>query len=119
MNRELEIEKSIRFWQRLLNFNSWQINFKIKKFERKDYLQSGDVKVDVKNKKATIILCDNETGRDDYIILHELLHLILWEYDNFCEAFITNDKKNQYFELLEKTVKDLTDIIHRADVNKK
>jgi len=119
VKRAEKIEKSLRFWQRFLNLGSWQIDFKIKKFERKDFVQSGDIKVDVKNKKASVLICDAETGRDDYIILHELIHLVLWEYDHFVEDNISDDKKDEYFELLEKTAKDLTDIIHRADANNK
>ena len=97
---------------------SWQIDFKFKKFKRKDYIQSGDIEVDVKKKKASVLICDVETGRDDYIILHELIHLVLWEYDHFCEKNIADKKKDQYFELLEKTTKDLTDIIHRSNGKK-
>jgi hypothetical protein len=118
MKREEKIEKSLRFWQRFLNLGSWQIDFKIKKFERKDFVQSGDIKVDVKNKKASVLICDAETGCDDYIILHELIHLVLWEYDHFVEDNISDNKKGQYFELLEKTAKDLTDIIHRSETGK-
>jgi hypothetical protein len=118
MKREEKIEKSLRFWQRFLNLGSWQIDFKIKKFKRKDFVQSGDIEVDIKNKKASVLICDTKTGRDDYIILHELIHLVLWEYDHFVEDNISDDKKDQYFELLENIAKDLTDIIHMADSEK-
>ena len=64
-------------------------------------------------KIAIVLISEEETGRDDYIILHELVHLVLWEMDIFTEKNIIEKRKNHYFELLEKTCKDITDILFK------
>ena len=116
MNIRIEkINKYLRYWQIFLNLQAWKLNIKFKLFDRTDYPQSGDIAVDNKNKKATIYLSKQETGKDNSIILHELLHLILWKYDHFAEKFIDNKNKDEYFIILEKTIADLELIIYKKD----
>lgn len=108
-NRTETCNKYLLYWQRQLNLQPWNMNLEFTKFQRPDnYPQSGDIKVDVHSKKATILLLDEETGKDEAIIVHELVHLLLWEYDHYSEEFLEDDKKTQYFALLENTVADLT-----------
>lgn|GEM_PF-1562767 len=113
-NRKQKINNAINYWQRYLDLGSWQINFKLKKFTRTDFVQSGDIRVDLDNKKATILISKDKTGRDEYIVLHELVHLILWKFDRYAEKNISETKKDKYFELLEQSVKDITDIVFQS-----
>lgn len=111
MERINNIKKLIKKWQAILDLNDWILNAKLIDFKRTDYPQSGDIEVDLKNKKATILLSNNPQKDDEYIVVHELVHLLLWEYDHFCENLIPADKKDRYFDLLEKTAAKLTNIL--------
>ena len=113
--RKLNIEKNLRYWQRRLCLTNWQINFEFKKFTRTDFVQSGDIEVNTNAKKATVLISDSDTGHDSYTILHELIHLILWDMDHYAEANIPENKVDEYFELLEQSVKKLTDSIFVSD----
>lgn len=115
MTRKEKIQQNLKYWQVLLNLQSWKLNVELVKFNRPDWPQTGDIKVDLKNKKATILLSNEETGKDSAIILHELVHLILWEFDHFCEKSIPKEKIKEYFNYLEKLVADLTDIFLHKD----
>jgi hypothetical protein len=57
------------------------------------------------------LITKDETGKDSAVILHELIHLMLWDFDHFIEEKVPNDKKDEYFNLLEKTVADITEAI--------
>lgn len=115
MTRKEKIQQYLRYWQILLNLQSWKLNVELVKFNRPDWPQSGDIKVDLQNKKATILLLEKETGKDSAIILHELMHLIFWEFDHFCEKNIPETKKKEYFNHLERFVADLTNIFLHKD----
>lgn len=98
-------------WQTKLDLNDWQIGIEFVDFERKDYKQSGDIKVDLKNKKTTILISNNPRKDIEHIIVHELVHLLLWKYDHFCEKSIPKNKKDQYFGLLEEVATKITYIL--------
>jgi len=115
MNRQDQLNEYLKYWQRILNLQKWDLKIKITAFKRTDYNQSGDIEVDLKNKKATILITKEDTGKDSAVILHELIHLLLWEFDQFCEKAIPKNKKDQYFDLLEKTAADLTNIFLQKD----
>lgn len=87
------------------------LNVRFVDFNRKDYQQSGDIEVNLKHKKATILFSNNPQKGDEYIVVHELVHLLLWEYDHFCENLIPKNKKDQYFDLLEETATKITKIL--------
>ena len=109
-------------WQKILNFDDWKMDIKIVDFKRKDYRQSGDFKADKKKKQASILLTVDPFLRnqrtiakqEEQTILHELIHIFLWELDSFaektilkhCEEFTGDHDK--YLEKLEKTVDGLT-----------
>lgn len=114
-NRETKAKEYLRYWQILLGLQAWQLQVEFKKFTRADYPQSGDIEVDGENKTATVFLSQQETGRDRAIILHELIHLILWQLDHWAEETVPDEKKDTYFELLEKVVADLSRIINEKD----
>lgn len=113
--RKLNIDKSLKYWQRRLCLTDWQIDFKFKKFTRTDFIQSGDIDVDTKTKKATVLISDSDTGHDSYTVLHELVHLVLWDVDHYAESKIAETDKGNYFDLLENTVKKLTDVFFVSD----
>jgi hypothetical protein len=115
MNRINQLNEYLKYWQRILNLQKWDLKIKITAFNRTDYNQSGDIEVDLKNKKATILITKEDTRKDSAVILHELIHLLLWAFDQFCEKEIPKNKKNQYFDLLEKTAADLTNIFLQKD----
>lgn len=115
MKRNDKLKKILKYWQIFLNLQKWNLCIEEIEFKRKDYPQSGDIKVDLKNKSAKILISKEETGKDNFIILHELIHLILWDMDNFAEKKIPLKQKNQYFDKLEKTVANLVKIILEKD----
>ncbi len=116
MNKELKIQSLIKKWQPKLGLNDWMLNVRFVDFKRTDYLQSGDIEVDLKNKKATMLFSNNPQKDDEYIVVHELVHLLLWEYDHFCENLIPENKKEYYFDLLEKTAVKFTNILLQKGV---
>ena len=111
MERIELLQNYLKSWQKRLNLQKWNLSIKLVKFNRTDFNQSGDIKVDLKDKNATILIAKDKTGKDNAVILHELIHLMLWEFDHFIEEKVPNNKKDEYFDLLEKTVADLTEAI--------
>ena len=117
-----ELEKILKKWQKTLNLNSWKMDIKIVDFKRKDYRQSGDFQANRNKKQASILLTVDPFLRnqktiakqEEQTILHELIHLFLWEFDSFAEKTILKKCKKykgdhlQYLERLEKTVDNLT-----------
>ena len=110
--RKDKAQNSARYWQRVLNLTSFNISVEFVDFDRKDFVQSGDIKIDLKKKKAKILLTDENNNNDSYTILHELVHLMLWNYDSFCENKLFDKDKSKYFTLLEKTVADITNVFY-------
>ncbi|MFA5050590.1 MAG: hypothetical protein WC499_00525 [Patescibacteria group bacterium] len=115
MDRLEKINQYLKYWQRVFELSQWKLKVKLVDFKRTDFVQSGDIKINLKNKSAIILITKEKTGKDNTIILHELIHLLLWKYDTFCEKEINNKKKNHYFDLLEKTVADLEKIFLQRD----
>jgi len=115
MKRNDKLKRILKYWQIFLNLQEWNLKIEECEFKRKDYPQSGDIKVDLKNKSAKILISKEKTGKDKTIILHELVHLILWNLDSFAEKRILKKEKDTYFGELEKTVSTLTKIIIEKD----
>lgn len=115
MKRIDKLKKHLKHWQIFLNLQSWDLDIKEVDFKRKDYPQSGDIKVDLRNKSAIVLVSKKETKKDNAIILHELVHLLLWDLDQFAENNIPDKSKDSYFGKLEKTVEDLTQIFLEID----
>lgn len=110
------LENYLVHWQKVLNLNDWDLKIELTDFNRTDYEQTGDIRVDLQNKKATVLIANKETGKDiDEVILHELVHLLLWDLDHGLESIATNNIK--YLEALEQTVEKLTKIIKAESVN--
>lgn len=121
----VKLNNILKFWQKKLGLEDWDMAIKIVDFKRTDYCQSGDFKADLKNKKAILYLTwqpflkNQKTlaRQEEQTIVHELVHIALWEFDSFVEkAILKNCRKfegdhDRYLEKLEKTVDKLTDII--------
>lgn len=109
-------------WQKKLNLGDWKIDIKIADFLRADYRQSGDFKANRKRKQASIILTVDPFLRnqptiarqEEQTILHELIHILIWDFDSFTEkAILKNCQEftgdhDKYLEKLEKIVDSLT-----------
>lgn len=112
-----ELKKILKNWQRILLLENWFLSIKIVDFKRKDYRQSGDIKVDSKNKKATILLTYQPFHDEETTIVHELVHLLLWDFDCYCEKLTLKSSKpftgdhDKYLGQLEKIVAKITKIL--------
>ncbi|OGY46667.1 MAG: hypothetical protein A2663_03515 [Candidatus Buchananbacteria bacterium RIFCSPHIGHO2_01_FULL_46_12] len=113
-----ELKKKLKKWQKNLLLNNWVISLKIVDFKRPDFCQSGDIKVDLKRKKATVLLTSRPFRDEEKVILHELVHLLLWDFDHFCERLALKHSRpmqgdhDKYFGKLEKQVSQLTEIYY-------
>lgn len=117
-----ELDKILKKWQTKLNLNNWKIDIKIVDFKRKDYQQSGDFQANKNKKQASILLTVSPFLRnqrtiakqEEQTILHELIHIFLWELDSFAEKIILKNCEEykgdhlKYLEKLEKIVDNLT-----------
>ena len=114
----IKLEELLNKWQHILRLRDWDIKLKI---VDKEWRKSGDIKIDMDDKKAVMLINNNPKSTNlEEVVVHELLHLKLWGIDQMLEGFInqvfgTNEddmKKefamNQFFIMLESTVVDLT-----------
>ncbi|KGG79820.1 hypothetical protein Y919_09735 [Caloranaerobacter azorensis H53214] len=113
-----KLEKLISKWQDILRLRDWDIKLKIVDTE---WRKSGDIKIDMDDKKAVMLINNNPKSTNlEELVVHELLHLKLWGLDQMLEGLIVrvfgeddDDIRkefamNQFFLLLESTVEDLT-----------
>ena len=115
---EDEVAEHLNKWQNILRLRDWDIMIKIVKTK---WRKSGDIKIDLEDKKAVLLLnytpkCENL----EELIIHELLHLKLYGMDQMIEDVLSivygkkekNPKREfaitQFMILLESTVEDLT-----------
>lgn len=104
-------------WQKKLLLNNWKLSIEIVDFKRKDYRQSGDIKVDLNNKIAIVLLTKKPFLNEESVLVHELMHLVCWDFDIFCEKIILKTNKpfkgqhGKYMDKLEKIVEQLTQIV--------
>jgi hypothetical protein len=115
-------------WQPLLRLADWDISVHIVK---KRWRKSGDVKVDLEDRKAIILInqkpvCENI----EELIVHELLHIKLYGLDQMIDDLLCTlygrkkSKKRvfaymQFMSLLEATVEDLTKGVLAANGRRK
>lgn len=110
-----ELNSLIKHWQKKLLLSGWDLSIKIVKFKRRDYKQSGDIKVFPRKKKAIVLLTNNPFCNEESVLVHELVHLVLWDFDIFNEKLALKNSKTkfkgkhgQYMDKLESTVDHLT-----------
>ena len=112
-----ELNKLLKKWQKNLLLDKWKLSLGLVDFKRKDYKQSGDIKVDLKKKSAIVLLTNKPFLNEEEVLVHELAHLILWDFDIFCEKIVLEknkplkDRHGKYMDKLEKTVDHLTQIV--------
>ncbi|OHA47556.1 MAG: hypothetical protein A2541_02185 [Candidatus Taylorbacteria bacterium RIFOXYD2_FULL_36_9] len=119
-----ELEKMLLSWQKKLDMADWKIDLKIVDFKKDSgYRQSGHFTANTKKKVATILMTWNPwRGDEEYTLVHEMIHVLLYEFDKFNENKIKVANKNNpkildsYIEKLEKVVHHLTRaILGRSD----
>ena len=106
-------------WQKKLDMVDWKLSLEIVDFHRSDgFRQSGDFVADPKSKTATLLMTwDPWRGDEEYVLVHELLHILVYDYDIFCENAILKHCKEDspehdaYMDKLEKLVHQLTRIL--------
>jgi hypothetical protein len=105
-------------WQSILRLRDWDIIVKIVKTS---WRKSGDIKIDLDDKKA-VLLVNHSSKRENLeeLVIHELLHLKLYGLDQMIEELLSvvygeeeKDPKRefastQFMTLLESIVEDLT-----------
>ncbi len=75
-------QHSIKKWKKHLGFVGWKIDAKITTFNRADgYPQQGDFRMNFSKKRATILLGTNLRWSVEEIVLHELVHIMVWPID--------------------------------------
>ncbi|MGB8816278.1 MAG: hypothetical protein WCC74_03570 [Minisyncoccia bacterium] len=120
----VELKKMLGFWQKKLKMRDWKFKLIIVDFQKDNgYRQSGHFIANTKKKTATILLTWNPwRGDEEYSLVHEMLHVLLYDFDKYSENKIKTLSKNNtkiidsYFEKLEETVHHLTRaILGRTD----
>ena len=118
-----ELNKILKKWIKKFQLGAWKINIEITDFKRTDFKQSGDIKIDLENKTAILLMTNKPFRNEESTIIHELIHLLLWKFDAYSEKVILKNCDEykgdhmQYLNELEETVAKLTDIF--LDNNKK
>lgn len=109
-----ELNKKLKKWKNIFQLDDWEISIEITDFKRKDFRQSGDIKIDLKHKRARLLMTNKPFRNEESTIVHELIHLLLWKYDSFSEKIILKNCKKcegdhmRYMNELEATVAKLT-----------
>lgn len=111
-------------WQGKLEMKDWDLSLKIVEFRRKNgYRQSGDFIADPTKKTATILMTwDPWRGDEEYTLVHELLHILVYDYDRYSENFILKNceedspEYEEYMNKLEGIIHHLTRVfLGRSD----
>ena len=116
--QQAEIAAHMQKWQDLLRLRDWDIRIQI---VETPWRKSGDVKIDLEDKKAVLLVNRTPKGENlEELVVHELLHIKLYGMDQMIEelfAAVYGDAKDdpkrefaytQFMVLLESTVQDLT-----------
>lgn len=119
-----ELKMLLKKWQNKLEMEDWDLSVEIVDFKRKNnYRQSGDFIADTEKKIAKILMTwDPWRGDEEYTLVHEMIHILLYNYDKYNEDLLLKrykkfkHKHNVYMDKLEKTVHHLTCImVGRSD----
>jgi len=113
-----ELQTWLDKWQKILRLADWDIKLEL---VGREWRKTGDVKIDRNDKKA-ILLINNFNPKQtniESVIIHELLHIKLWDMDQMIEELLISlygddrsDPKfsfayTQFMNLLEQTTEDL------------
>ena len=104
-------------WKKILRIQDWDIKYQP---VEKEWRKTGDIKIDIDDRTAILLIntCNPKQTNLEQVIIHELLHLKLWEMDQLTENLINvvfdseDDPKrrlvySQFMGILEYTVNDL------------
>ena len=119
MFNENEFHIFLSKWQNILRLKDWDIKLDL---VNKEWHKTGDVKIDIDNKAAIILINAYNPKRTNLeaVIIHELLHIKLWGMDQMIDDLLhcvygenKDDPKysfayTQFMQLLESTTEDLT-----------
>ena len=111
------LNKILVKWQKKLQMTDWKLDLQIVDFKRVDYRQSGDFIANPKKKTASILMTWNPFREDEeYTLVHELIHVLLYDYDKSCENELIKNKVSKakqdlYMEKLENLAHYLTRIL--------
>lgn len=113
-----QVKPILEKWQGILRLKDWDINIEIVK---QPWRKSGDIKIHTDTKMAVLMINEKPTCYNiEEVVVHELLHLKLYDLDQLTEELIIklfgddpNDPKvdfayTRFFGILEPTVQDLT-----------
>ena len=113
-----DMENYLSKWQRILRLLDWDIKIEL---VEKEWRKTGDIKIDSDDKTAILLINvfnPKQTNLEE-LIIHELLHLKLWDLDQLTESLIDavfcskeDDIKKElvhtnFMQILECTVNDL------------
>jgi len=106
-------------WKKRLEMTDWEIDLYIVDFKRdNNYRQSGDFEAVPERKTASILMTwDPWRGDEEYTLVHELLHVLAFDYDSHCEALLLqthasdSDEYGMYMENLESLLHHLTRVL--------
>ena len=115
----IELNELLEKWQEKLGMKDWKMEIKIVEFRRKNgYRQSGDFVADVQKKEAQILMTNEPwRGDEEYTLVHEMLHVLFYDYDKYSEDLILSkfekfgDEHDKYLDKLEEVVHQMTRII--------
>ncbi len=107
-------EKSIKKWKSRLGFSGWKIDAKITVFNRADgFPQDGDIVVNYSKKQATILIGKILKSSVEEIIVHELVHLMLWPLDQKTMSAIKQLPKTEQKKIEDDFLGKLEDMVAR------
>ena len=111
-----ELQELLERWQKKLFITDWDLKIQIVDFLRNDYRQSGHFDIDLGKKTGVIQLTCNPFRDEEYILVHEMMHIVVWDFDLYAEKIILKNHQedgevhNWYLEHLEQMVHKLTAI---------
>lgn len=114
-----DVEVLIEKWQDILRLRDWDIKAKIVETE---WRKSGDIKIDRSNNVAVLMIngFNPNVTNLEALVIHELLHVRLWDMDQMIEGLIystfgtdESDEKfkfayGEFMRVLESTTENLT-----------
>jgi len=129
--KEEEIKKlaegSIKKWKGCLGFSGWKISAQVTAFKRTDdFLQDGDIIVDHPQKQATILIGTILKAPVEEVVVHELIHLMLWPLDKKMISIIKKlplaeqkREEENFLGKLENVTAQITQAVLRDSPGKK
>lgn len=114
-----ELEELLKKWQEKLKMKDWNLAIEIVEFRRKDsFRQSGDFIADTEKKEARILMTNDPwRGDEEYTLVHEMLHVLFYDYDKGNEEMLLktyakfSPEHEAYLDKLEELVHQMTKII--------